>query len=138
MLDHTTLMGVNAPKPHQRVIGQLMTALGHLFYREEKIPYEPFTETMIDEGKTSPTLDILLFDNDLGQNKVIIEVSTSAGTRKDFDKLVELMRDYEVPKGFVFNYNTRTWRKYRLGIGEVQESPSFCETIGYDLNEFLN
>lgn len=138
MLDNTIFMGVNAPKPHQRVIGKLMTALGQLFYREGKIPYEPFTETMIDEGKTSPTPDILLFDNHSAQNKVIIEVSTSAGVRKDFDKLVELMHDYEVPEGFVFNYNTRIWRKYRLGVGEVQDSPSFCETIGYDLNEFLN
>lgn len=137
MLDNTIFMGVNAPKPHQRVIGKLMTALGHLFYREGKIPYEPFTETMIDEGKTSPTPDILLFDNLLSQNKVIIEVSTTAGARKDFEKLVELIHDYDVPEGFVYNYIDKTWRKYMLHAGEVTDNPSFCTTIGYDLNEFL-
>ena len=137
MLDNTIYMGVNAPKPHQRVIGKLMTELGNLFYREGKIPFEPFTETMIDEGKTSPTTDVLLFDNTTGQNKVLIEVSTSAGERKDFDKLVELMRDYEVPEGFVYNYHNKSWRKYRLDSGEVKANTSFCETIGYDLNDFL-
>ncbi len=114
MFDNTIIMGINAPKPHQRVIGKLMTALGHLFYREGKIPYEPFTETMIDEGKTSATPDILLFDNRTGMNKVIIKVSTSAGVRKDFDKLVELVRDYNVDEGFVYNYIDHTWRKYSL------------------------
>lgn len=137
MLDNTIYVGVNAPKPHQRVIGKLMTALGQLFYREGKIPYEPFTETMIDEGKTSPTPDILLFDNRLSQNKVIIEVSTTAGARKDFEKLVELIHDYDVPEGFVYNYIDKTWRKYVLQQGEVIDHPSFCTIIGYDLNEFL-
>ena len=137
MLDNTIFMGVNAPKPHQRVIGKLMTALGHLFYREGIIPYEPFTETMIDEGKTSPTPDILLFDNKTGLNKVIIEVSASAGARKDFEKLVELMRDYEVAEGFVYNYSAGIWRKYRLDTGEVTQNTSFCDTIEQDLNAFL-
>ena len=137
MIDNTIIIGVNAPKSHQRVIGKLMTALGHLFYREGKIPFEPFTETMIDEGKTSPTPDVLLFDNHSAQNKVIIEVSTSAGERKDFEKLVELMNDYGVEEGFVYNYNTKAWRKYRLGAGEVTDNPSFCDTIGYDLDKFL-
>ncbi|MBC7778047.1 MAG: hypothetical protein H7246_21625 [Phycisphaerae bacterium] len=137
MLDNTIFMGVNAPKPHQRVIGKLMTGFGQLFYKEGKIPYEPFTKTTIDEGKTSPTPDILLFDNQSAQNKVIIEVSTSAGVRKDFAKLVELMNDYGVHEGFVYNYNDETWRKYTLQSGEVRENPSFCDTIGYDLGQFL-
>ena len=138
MLDNTIFMGVNAPKPHQRVIGKLMTSLGHLFYKEGKIPFEPFTETMIDEGKTSPTPDVLLFDNSTGQNKMLIEVSTSAGERKDFEKLIELMKDYGVEEGFVYNYHRQSWRKYDLKNGEIKESPSFSQVIGYDLNQFLN
>ena len=47
--------------------------LGILFYNQKKIPYEPFLETMIDENKTSPTPDILLFDNKLKQNKTITD-----------------------------------------------------------------
>ena len=54
ILYHPVIMGVNAPKEHQRVIGKLMTALGQLFYNEKAIPFEPFSETMIDEGKTLP------------------------------------------------------------------------------------
>lgn len=137
MLDNTVFIKVNAPKAHQRVIGKLMTALGHLFYTKGTLPYEPFTETMIDEGKTSPTPDILLFDNQNGLNKVIIEISTTAGVRKDFEKLVELIHDYDVTEGFVYNYSKGIWRKYRLDKGEVTENPSFCDTIGLDLNTFL-
>lgn len=137
MFDNTIIMGVNAPKQHQRVIGKLMTALGHLFYREGKIPYEPFTETMIDEGKTSATPDVLLFDNHTGMNKVIIEISTSAGVRKDFDKLVELVLDYNVDEGFVYNYTNQTWRKYSLQHGEVTANPSFSDVINQDLDEFV-
>jgi Uma2 family endonuclease len=137
MTDNIIIMGVNAPKQHQRIIGKLMTALGHLFYREGTLPYEPFSETMIDEGQTSPTPDILLFDNKTGLNKVIIEVSTSAGAKRDFDKLVELMRDYGIEEGFVYNYSAGIWRKYRLDTGEVLQNPSFCDTINLDLNDFL-
>ncbi len=137
MIDYTVSMGTTGPKSHQRVIGKLMTALGHLFYREGIIRFEPFTETMIDESKTSPTPDVLLFDNEHGLNMVIIEVSGTTGAKKDFEKLVELMHDYDVPEGFVYIYPTGKWRKYTLPKGEVTENPSFCDTIGFDLNEFL-
>jgi Uma2 family endonuclease len=137
MTDNIIIMRVNVPKQHQRVIGKLMTALGHLFYREGTLLYEPFTETMIDEGQTSPTPDILLFDNSTGLNKVIIEVSTSAGAKRDFEKLVELMHNYSVEEGFVYNYSTGIWRKYRLDTGEALQNSSFCDTIGLDLNDFL-
>ena len=137
MLDHPVIMGVNAPKEHQRVIGKLMTALGQLYYNEKAIPFEPFSETMIDEGKTSPTPDILLFDNHNGSNKVIIEVATSTGARRDFDKLIELVREYQIPEGFVYNYHDKSWRKYTLSEGEVVGNPSYCDAIGYDMNLFL-
>jgi len=137
MKDNVIIMDVKASKPHQRIIGKLMTALGYLFYREGSLAYEPFSETMIDEGQTSPTPDILLFDNQTGLNKVIIEVSTSAGAKRDFEKLVDLMRDYGIDEGFVYNYSAGIWRKYRLDKGEVFDNPSFCDTIGLDLNAFL-
>jgi Uma2 family endonuclease len=137
MIDNTLYMGVNAPRPHQRVISKLMTALGSLFYKEGKIRYEPFPEMMIDEGKTSPTPDVLLYDNETGLNQVIVEVSSTAAAKKDFEKVIELVRDYEVKEGFVYDYNKRIWRKYQAGIGEVKERPSFCDAIGYDLNDFV-
>jgi len=137
MTENTIYMGVNAPKIHQRIIGQLMMRLGILFYIEKRIPYEPFPETMIDESQTSPTPDILLFDNEHRQNKVIIEVSGNTGARRDFEKVKTLMAEYEVPEGFVYNYDTEKWMKYRLGEGEDARHPSYIDSIGVDLNDLL-
>jgi len=138
MLDNTIFIGVNAPKAHQRIIGLLMTGLGSLYYKMQTIAYEPFVETMIDEGKTSPTPDVLLYDHANKRNVVIIEISTNTGTKKDFEKVIELVNDYEVNEGFVYNYDKNTWLKYQLGVGEIKENPSFCAAIGYDLKEFLS
>ena len=135
MLEILPFMGVNAPKAHQRVITKL-TARLYVLYESGAILYEPFPEVMIDESKTSPTPDVLLYDNENFQNVVIIEVA-AAGVRKDFEKTAGLVEQYEVPEGFVYDYLRKTWRKYQLGIGEVFDKPSFCESIGYDLNEFV-
>ena len=45
---------------------------------------------MIDESQTSPTPDILLFDNHKKQNQVIIEVSGNTGARRDFEKIKQI------------------------------------------------
>jgi Uma2 family endonuclease len=137
MQDNIIYMGVNAPKEHQRVIGKLMTALGLLYYRDQQIPYEPFPETMIDEGQTSPTPDILLFDHESKQNVVIIEVAGPTGAKRDFRKVQELADDYGVQEAFVYNYGFQTWQKYQPGRGEVTDRPSFCEAIGRDLAVLL-
>ncbi len=137
MTENTIYMGVNAPKIHQRIIGQLMMRLGILYYIEKKIPYEPLPETMIDESQTSPTPDILLFDNQKRQNQVIIEVSGNTGARRDFEQVKQLVEEYGVPEGFVYNYDTGQWRKYDLAAGEDMQMPSYCDSIGLDLNELV-
>ncbi|MCC6459852.1 MAG: hypothetical protein IT260_05260 [Saprospiraceae bacterium] len=137
MTENTIYMGVNAPKIHQRIIGKLMMRLGILYHIEKQIPYEPFPETMIDEGQTSPTPDILLFDNVRKQNQVIIEVSGNTGARRDFEKVKQLVQEYTVPEGFVYNYDTGAWLKYRLHQGEDSETPSFSDLIGLDLADLL-
>jgi Uma2 family endonuclease len=137
MTENTIYMGVNAPKIHQRIIGQLMMQLGILYYTEKSIPYEPFPETMIDESQTSPTPDILLFDNAQKLNRVIIEVSGNTGARRDFEKVKQLVEEYGVQEGFVYNYDTRQWLKYALSSGEDLIRPSFSDEIGLDLNELL-
>ena len=134
MTENTIYIGVNAPKIHQRIIGQLMMRLGILYYIEKKIPYEPLPETMIDESQTSPTPDILLFDNQKKINQVIIEVSGNTGARRDFEKVKQLVQEYGVPEGFVYNYDTGGWRKYSLSEGEDMQRPSYCEAIGLDLD----
>ncbi|HFA47473.1 MAG TPA: Uma2 family endonuclease [Bacteroidetes bacterium] len=137
MLDNTIYVRANAPKPHQRIIGKLMMQFGILFYNLKKIPFEPFPETMIDESKTSPTPDILLFDNKQKQNKVIIEISGNTGAKRDFEKVKNLVEEYGVPEGFVYNYDLKQWRKYRLEEGEDTDNPSFSDVIGYDLDRLL-
>jgi len=136
MLD-IPVMGVNAPKEHQRVIRQLTTGLAVLF-TEGRIPYEPFPEVMVDESQTSPTPDVLLFDNQSHQNVVIVEVSGKAAAKKDFSKVMEICDQYEIAEGFVYDYISKKWRKYKYGVGEIINVPSFCESIGYDLNTFLS
>ena len=135
MLEILPFMGVNAPKEHQRVIAKLTAKLYALF-ESGLLPYEPFPEVMIDESKTSPTPDVLLYDNSQFKNVVIIEVA-AAGFRKDFEKVANLVEEYDVPEGFAYNYLTGNWRKYSRGKGEVFDSPSFSESIGYDLNQFV-
>lgn len=137
MTENTIIIRVNAPKIHQRIIGQLMMRLGMLYYLEKTIPYEPLPETMIDESQTSPTPDILLFDNDKKLNQVIIEISGNTGARRDFEKVKSLMIEYNVPEGFVYNYDSKQWRKYTLDKGEDVSTPSFCDSIGYNLEELL-
>jgi Uma2 family endonuclease len=137
MFEPQIIMGVNAPKDHQRIITKLITGLGNLYFNLGEIPYEPFPEVMIDEGQTSPTPDVILFDNENQRNVVIIEVSSSAGAKKDFEKVKALMKDYEVQEGFVYDYIQGTWRKYDLKKGEIKDNPSYCEAIGYDLQQFI-
>lgn len=131
-------MGINAPKAHQRIIRKLTKSLAILF-DDGKISLEPFPETMIDESKTSVVPDVLLFDNEKEQTLVVIEVTHSTGVADDFDKVVYLIeeRNYGVVEGFVYNYKTGQWFKYKKGEGAIAERPSFCQTIGYDLNELL-
>lgn len=136
MLD-LPIMGVNAPKEHQRVIRKLAMKLGNLF-EDGSIPYEPFPETMIDEGKTSQAPDLILFDNENYQNKVIIEITTPLALKNDFEKVAVIAEKYEVAEGFAYDYIKKQWRKYKYGAGEITENPSYCESIGYDLNTFLS
>ncbi len=137
MTEYFVHLKVTAPKIHQRIIGQLMMKLGQLFYEEGKIAYEPFPETMIDESQTSPTPDILLFDNQARLNKVIIEVTGNTGMRRDFEKVKQLVREYEVPEGFVYNYDTGKWLKYSFEQGEVTDRPSWSESIQIDLDSLV-
>ena len=136
MLETPVVMGVNAPHAHQRIIRQLSQGLG-LLYDAGSILLEPLPEAMIDEGSTSATPDIILFDNVTRKSIVVIEVA-AAGVKRDIRKILQLMDEYEeVIEGFVYDYRERRWKKCINSIGEVFDRPSFCESIGYDLNEFV-
>ena len=135
-----TSIGIYAPKEHQRIISQLNTGLGYLYYVEGKIALEPLPETMIDEGQTSPVPDLLLYDNLLGQTPIIIEICHTTGFKNDQKKVVELIEntDYGIIEGFIYNYKTQKWWKYVKGEGEITENPSYSLILHCNLNQFLS
>ena len=132
--------GVNAPMDHQRIISRLNVGLGILYYRERSIPYEPLPETMIDEGQSSPTPDLVLYDPVTELMPIIIEVCHVRGQQNDLKKVISLIEDseYGVIEGFVYNYRTYEWLRYRKGDGGVATATSFSDLLQLDLGQFLD
>jgi hypothetical protein len=132
-------MGINAPMEHQRIISKLNVGLGKLFYYDKTIALEPLPETMIDEGRTSPTPDLLLYDNEADRIRIIIEICHTRGLKRDLQKVYTLIENdlYDIVEGFVYNYKTAEWFRYRKGDGGLAESSSFSEVLQLDLNGFL-
>ena len=119
---------------HQQVVCRLLRKISNLF-EAERVYYrwETLTAIKIDESATSAVPDLsLTYD---GETKVIIEITLFESV--DYQKLAKLVNQYDLDEGFTYNYKTKQWRKYKFQLGEVLESPSFCDSIGYDLNEFL-
>ncbi|TAE28577.1 MAG: hypothetical protein EAZ92_08055 [Candidatus Kapaibacterium sp.] len=138
-LEEALIMGTNAPKPHQRVIMRLSAELFFLYDKQKTIVLEPLSETMLDEGQTSPTPDIILYDNIEMQTPVIIEITHGDGVKKDLKKVRELIDadDYGIREGFVYDYKRDKWHKYQQGEGDISDKPSFCEAINLDLATLL-
>lgn len=136
MNNNTILMGINAPRKHQAIIAQLVYGLTNL-YLSGKTRLFAYPETMIDESQTSPVPDVMLVDMDTDLTKAIIEITHTQGVKKDAQKLQELMTDYDVEEGFVYDYKKELWRKFNLTKGEIKEDPAFCETASANLNEML-
>ncbi len=138
-LEEAIIMGVNAPRPHQRVISKLNTELGILYYKQAAIVLEPFPEMMLDEDKTSPTPDLSLYDNVLDNTPVIIEVTKTGMVPSDLKKIRILIdsHDYGIQEGFVYDYKRNEWHKYHRDKGDILDRPSFCETINLDLATLL-
>jgi hypothetical protein len=136
MNDNLVVMGVNAPRIHQSIITKLLYGLTNLYLNAQTRLF-PYPETMIDESQTSPAPDIMLVDSNTDLTKAIIEITHTQGVKKDAQKLQGLMRDYEVPEGFVYDYKLGIWYKYRLGGDLEAERSSFCEAVNADLSSFL-
>lgn len=132
-------MGTNAPKLHQRAITKLVVELGTLYYHTKEIVLEPLVETMLDEGKSSPTPDILLYDNEQDKSPVIIEVCHSAGQANDLKKIIWLIdeQDYGILEGFIYNYKTRQWLRYGKGDGGIAQPSSWSAVLKLDLADLL-
>ncbi|QMW03124.1 hypothetical protein [Spirosoma foliorum] len=136
---HEDDMSVYGPKDHQRVISKLNTRLGMLYYVDKVIELEPFPETMLDEAKASPVPDLLLYDNETAESRIIFEICNQEGLRKDLKKVAQLIEEdnYGILEGFVYNYKMKDWYQYRKNNGWITEAPSFSQVLDIDLNEFL-
>lgn len=131
--------GVWAPISHQRVISLLTIGLGVLYHREKRIRLEPLPETMLDEGKASPVPDVLLRDNQTDQTPIIIEVCHTNGLKGDIQKVIQLIDEdlYGIREGFVHNYKTGQWYRYRFGDGGLTTETSLSDILQLDLDTFL-
>jgi hypothetical protein len=131
-------MGVTAPIIHQSIIARLTAGLYPL-YRSGKVPFEPLPETILTEGYASPVPDVILYDHAVEQTRIIIEVCQTNGQRNDLKKVVWLIEEneYGILEGFVFNYKTQAWLRYKKGDGGTATDSSFSDVLQLDLNSFL-
>jgi hypothetical protein len=131
--------GPNSPLDHQRVISKLTVGLGMLFYYQKKISLEPFPETPLGEGMGYPVPDVLLFDNETQETRIIIEVSISRSQKSDVKKIIRLIEedDYGIMEGFLYNYRTDEWLRYQKGDGGLPTASSFSVLLDLDLQQFL-
>ena len=131
--------GTNSPLDHQRVISKLTVGLGVLFYREGSISLEPLPETPLGEGPGHQVPDVLLFDNEAQLARVIIEVTQPRTAKRDLTKIIHLIEDddYGILEGFVYNYYTREWLRYRKGDGGAATASSFSDLMGVEMGGFV-
>ncbi len=134
MNDNVVFMGINAPRIHQAIIAKLIYGLTDLYIKEQTGLF-PYPETMIDESQTSPAPDVMLVDPKTDLTRVIIEITHTQGVRKDIIKLQQLMSDYGVPEGFVYDYKLNVWHKF--GPSKDVANSSWCDAVGRDLSAFL-
>lgn len=122
---------------HQRTIARLVTGLT-IEYRADKQPYEPLPEMMVGEY-SSPTPDVVLYDNATETTPVIIEVCQTRGLKADLDKVIRLIDGelYDIREGFIYDYKTQQWLRYQLGDGGIATASSFSTVLQLDLNQFL-
>ncbi len=136
MQDNLIIQWRNAPKEHQAIVTRLIHGLTEIYLKNRTALF-PYPETMIDEGQTSPAPDILLYDHKLEKTFLIIEVTHSTGVKKDTAKVLNLMKDYEVQEGFVYDYKKNVWHKMKSNLSEAVDS-SFSEVLNINLNTLLD
>ena len=68
----------------------------------------------------------------LARARGIIEITHTQGVKKDSRKLVELMREYDVAEGFVYDYKQQLWYRFTQAQPEAVNG-SHCEALGQDL-----
>ncbi len=131
--------GTNSPIAHQIVISKLTIELGVLYYHKKTIQLMPLPETPLGEGPGHQVPDVLLYDNQVEQTKIIIEVAQPRSTERDVHKIINLIENdyYGIEEGFVYNYHTGEWHRYRKGDGGGSTTSSYSELMGVDLGPMV-
>jgi Uma2 family endonuclease len=129
--------GANAPVVHQRIIARL-TARLYPLYESERIFYEPLPGMMVGEY-SSPTPDVTLYDNATDLTVVVIEICQTRGVKSDVEKVVRMIDGglYGIQEGFVHDYRTGHWFRYRKGDSGLKTESSFSDILQLDLKSFL-
>lgn len=131
--------GTNSPMDHQLVISKLTTELGILHYHRRTLPLVPLPETPLAEGPGQAVPDLILYDPVAEETRVIIEICQNNGQRNDIRKIIHLIEDndYGILEGFVYNYRTHQWHRYRKGDGGMATESSQSAVLNLDLNALL-
>lgn len=81
----------------------------------------------------------MLFDEEAEQTRIIIEVCNNRSVNSDLRKVIRLIEedDYGILEGFVYNYKTREWLRYRKGDGGAATASSFSEVMGVEMGGFV-
>ncbi len=132
-------MGTYAPRVHQRIISKLDFGLRFLYQQEKRITLEPLPETMVNEDQASPTPDLILVDPVTEFIHVVIEVCKTTGLKSDIQKVIKLLDSdlYGIQEGFIYDYKTCNWYRYKTGSGGLVEESSWSDVLALDLNDFL-
>ena len=120
---------------HQQTVAYLLRKLGNYLDAKNMWEWEALPLIKIDESATSPVPDISICCN--MEIEAFIEITETAAFKHEFNKAIDLAEKHDIAEVFVFDKKKSTWRKYKQGVGEITENPSFCDSIGYDLNDFL-
>jgi hypothetical protein len=131
-------MAINSPRPHQAVITKLIARL-YILFETAQMHLQPYPETMLDSGGSSPVPDVILVNPETEQTEIIIEIANKTGFKNDCNKVRKLIEEqnYDIQEGFVYNYQTGDWFKYGLHEGEAVSDKSFSNIIQQDFNAFL-
>lgn len=116
-----------------------MFELGVFYYQKKTTSLVPLPETLLDEGPGHQVPDVLLYDKASEQTRIIIEVCTSRGFNNYVRKTIRLIEenDYGILEGFVYNYKTREWLRYRKGDGGAATASSYSEVMQVEMGGFV-
>ncbi|MCX6213505.1 hypothetical protein [Spirosoma sp.] len=70
---------------------------------------------------------------------IVIEVAQPRTVQHDLKKIIHFTENdnYGILKGFVYNYKSREWFRYRKGDGGAATAPSVSDVMGIDPGEFV-